>query len=179
MKSVDRLMVEHDLIERGLSLLEKAVIRIENGQVLPDGFSAWVVRFFQQFADQCHHAKEEDVFFPALKQRGIPEQGGPIGVMLYEHALGRDCVSRMREASQTQPFDSHKFAEAAKQYVPLLREHIFKENNVLFRVAERVMSEADDAYVTSKFSQVERERELSDQYAIYSDEVSQWEKSFR
>ena len=179
MKSVERLMAEHELIERGLSLLEDAIIKIEDGQVLPEGFSAWVVRFFQQFADQCHHAKEEDVFFPALKERGILEKGGPIGVMLYEHKLGRDCVGRMQEASQTKPFDSHKFADAAKQYVPLLHEHIFKENNVLFRVAEQVMSEADDADVTAKFSQVEQERGLSDQYATYSNQVSQWEKSFR
>ena len=179
MKSVERLMNEHDLIERGLILLEKAVTQIENGQALPGGFSVWAVRFLQQFADQCHHAKEEDVFFPVLRQRGIPEEGGPIGVMLHEHELGRDCVGRMREASQAQPFDSRMFAEAAKQYIPLLRQHIFKENNVLFRMAERVMSEADDADVTSKFSQVEQERGLSDQHAIYSDEVSQWEKSFR
>src|SRR5271157_2080725 len=103
MKSVERLMAEHELIERGLSLLEDAIIKIEDGQALPDGFSAWVVRSFQQFADQCHHAKEEDVFFPVLKQRGSLEKSGPIGVMLYEHRLGRDCVSRMREARQTVP----------------------------------------------------------------------------
>ncbi len=179
MKSVERLMAEHELIERGLSLLEDAIIKIEDGQSLPDGFAEWVVRFFQQFADQCHHAKEEDVFFPALKERGILEKGGPIGVMLYEHALGRDCVSRMREASQAKPFDSHKFADAAKQYVPLLHEHIFKENNVLFRVAEQVMTVADDADVTIKFLQVEQKRGLSDRYAMYSNQVSQWEKSFR
>ena len=101
MKSVERLMSEHELIERGQNLLEKAVARIEAGQPLPDGFPQWAVRFLQEFADQCHHAKEEDVFFPLLKQRGIPEQGGPIGVMLHEHILGRDCVGRMREASQT------------------------------------------------------------------------------
>ena len=179
MKSVERLVTEHDLIERGLSLLEDAIIKIEDGQTVPDGFSAWVVRFFQQFADEFHHAKEEDVFFPVLKERGVLEQGGPIGVMLYEHGLSRDCVSRMREASQTNPFDSRKFVEAAKQYVPLLHEHIFKENNVLFRVAERVMSAADDADVTSKFLQVEQERGLSNQYAVYRNQVSQWEKSFR
>jgi hemerythrin-like domain-containing protein len=166
-------------ITSGMSLLEDAIIKFDDGQALPDSFPEWVVRFFQEFADRCHHAKEEDVFFPVLKQRGIPEQGGPIGVMLHEHVLGRDCVSRMREASQTKPFDSQKFAEAAKQYVPLLHEHIFKENNVLFRVAEQVMSEADDAAVTSRFSQVEQERGLSDQHAIYTNQVSQWEKSFR
>ena len=178
MKSVERLVAEHDLIERVLALLEKAVARIEGGQPIPEDFPLWSARFFQQFADQCHHAKEEDVFFPLLKQRGIPEQGGPIGVMLHEHVLGRTCVGRMQEAGQASPFDFRTFADAAKQYIPLLRNHIFKENNVLFRMAEQVMSEADDAEVTSRFTQVEQERGLTDQHASYAVEVSQWEKAF-
>ena len=177
MKSVERLMAEHELIERGLVLLDKAVARIDAGQPLPDGFSGWAARFFQQFADKCHHAKEEDVFFPVLKQRGIPEQGGPIGVMLHEHILGRECVGRMREASQAQPFDAQMFAKAARQYIPLLRQHIFKENNVLFRMAERVMSEADDAEVTSRFSQVEQERGLTGWNEGFTSDMMRWEKA--
>jgi hemerythrin-like domain-containing protein len=177
MKSVERLMGEHELIERGLVLLEKAVARINAGQPLPEGFPAWVARFFQQFADKCHHAKEEDVFFPVLKQRGIPEQGGPIGVMLHEHVLGRDCVGRMLEASQVQPFDSRTFAEAARQYISLLRQHIFKENNVLFRMAERVMTETDDADVTSKFSQVEKERGLTGWSESFTSDMARWAKA--
>lgn len=176
MKSVERLKAEHALIERGLTLLEKAVVRLEAGQPLPGGFPPWAPRFFQQFADQCHHAKEEDVFFPALKHRGIPEQGGPIGVMLHEHFLGRDCVSRMQDASQAQPFDARKFAEAARQYIPLLRQHIFKENNVLFRMAEQVMSHADDAEVTGRFSQVEQERGLTDLHESFASDVAGWEQ---
>jgi hemerythrin-like domain-containing protein len=179
MKSVERLMREHELIERGLSLLEKAVEKIEAGHALADGFSAWAARFFQQFADQCHHAKEEDVFFPVLKQRGIPEQGGPIGVMLHEHVLGRDCVGRMRDASQSQPFDARKYADTAKQYIPLLRQHIFKENNVLFRMAERVMSDAEDADVTARFSQVEKERGLTALQESFASEVAGWEEALK
>jgi len=177
MKSVERLKAEHDLIERGLALLEKAVVRIEAGQPVPEGFPLWAPDFFQQFADQCHHAKEEDVFFPVLKQRGIPEQGGPIGVMLHEHILGRDCVGRMREASQTQPFDARTFADAARQYIPLLRQHIFKENNVLFRMAEGVMSEADDSDVTGRFSQVEQERGLTSLHESFAGDVARWEQT--
>jgi hemerythrin-like domain-containing protein len=152
------------------------VARLEAGQPLPEGFPEWAPRFFQQFADQCHHAKEEDVFFPVLKQRGIPEQGGPIGVMLHEHGLGRDCVGRMREASQAQPFDARTFADAARQYIPLLRQHIFKENNVLFRMAEQVMSEADDADVTGRFSQVEQEQGLTGWHETFNAEVARWEE---
>ena len=177
MNSVERLKAEHDLIERGLNLLEKAVARLEAGQALPEGFPQWAPRFFQQFADQCHHAKEENVFFRILKQRGIPEQGGPIGVMLHEHELGRDCMGRMSQASQAQPFDARTFADAARQYIPLLRQHIFKENNFLFRMAERVMSEADDADVTSKFSQVEQERGLTGLHQGFASEVARWEQA--
>jgi hemerythrin-like domain-containing protein len=179
MKSVECLMTEHDLIERGLALLEQAVARLAAGQALPEGFPQWAPRFFQQFADQCHHAKEEDVFFSVLKQRGIPEQGGPIGVMLHEHGLGRDCVGRMREASQAQPFDAHSFADAARQYIPLLRQHIFKENNVLFRMAERVMSGADDADVAGRFSQVEQERGLTGLHESFAGDVAEWEAALR
>ena len=176
MKSVERLLAEHNLIERALNLLEAAVARIEAGQPIPAEFPLWAVRFFQEFADGCHHAKEEDVFFPLLKERGIPEQGGPIGVMLHEHVLGRDCVRQMREAGQALPFHSQKFAAGAMHYIPLLRQHIFKENNVLFRMAERVMSETDDANVTSRFAQVEQERGLSGAHESYSREVVQWER---
>jgi hemerythrin-like domain-containing protein len=179
MKSVERLVAEHELIIRGLTILQNAVGRIEAGKPVPDGYPQWTARFFQQFADQCHHAKEEEVFFPVLKQRGISEQGGPIGVMLHEHVLGRDCVGRMREASEAQPFDSSKFADAANQYIPLLVQHIFKENNVLFRMAERVMSEADDAEAFDKFSQVERERGLTGLIESFGSELAHWEQALR
>ena len=178
MKSVDRLVAEHGIIERGLNVLEKAVARIESGEPPPDGFAAFAPEFFAQFADKCHHAKEEELFFPLLKERGIPEQGGPIGVMLHEHDVGRDCVRRMRGAGEGD-FDAVKFAAAAKEFVPLLRQHIYKENNILFQMAGNVMSEADDADMDEKFTQVEQEREHAGMHERYDAEISRWEEAFR
>jgi len=176
MKSIDRLVSEHDIIERGLTVLAKAVNHIESGDSVPDDFSKWAPAFFSQFADKCHHAKEEDLFFPLLKERGIPEEGGPIGVMLNEHVLGRDCVRRMREASEADEFDGAKFATAANEFIPLLRQHIFKENNVLFKMAEQVLSEGDDVDMDGKFTQVEQDRELAGMHERYDAEVARWEK---
>ena len=173
MKTIDRLVAEHNIIERGLSVLEAGVVRIESGPSLPDGFPAWAAAFFSKFADKCHHAKEEDLLFPLLNERGIPEQGGPIGVMLNEHVIGRDCVRRMREASEAAEFDGDKFARAAKEFIPLLRQHIFKENNVLFRMAENVLTEADDADMDEKFNTVEQERELVGMHELYDAEVAE------
>ena len=67
--------------------------------------------------------------------------------------------------------------EVAKLYIPLLRQHIFKENNVQFRMAEQVMSEADDAEVTDKFSQVEQQRGLTGCHDSNSSEVAHWEQA--
>ena len=38
MKSIDRLVAEHDIIKRALSVLEKVVAQIESGQSVPDEF---------------------------------------------------------------------------------------------------------------------------------------------
>jgi len=179
MKSVDRLVAEHDIIERGLDALEKAVARIESGQPIPDGFAAWAPSFFAQFADKCHHAKEEDLFFPLLKERGIAQEGGPIGVMLHEHVVGRNCVSRMRKASEVDAFDGGKFAAAAQEFIPLLRQHIFKENNILFEMAAKVMSEADDTEMDEKFTRVEQERELAGMHERYDAEVAGWAEKLK
>ena len=81
MKSIDRLVKEHDLIERALTLLESSANQLESGQPVPPDFPSWAAEFFRQFADGCHHAKEEDLFFPLLKERGIPQEGGPIGLL--------------------------------------------------------------------------------------------------
>jgi len=177
MKSIDRLVAEHDVIERGLSLLESAVARIEAGHPIPDGFGRWAPMFFREFADKCHHAKEEDLFFPLLKERGIPEEGGPIGVMLHEHVMGRDCAGRMRAAAEREEFDAVSFAAAAKEFVPLLRQHIFKENNVLFKMAERCMNDEDDDGMDSRFSEVESEKGISGLREQYAAEIASWEES--
>jgi len=179
MKSIDRLVAEHDIIERGLDVLEKAVGRIESDQPIPADFPQGAPDFFARFADKCHHAKEEDLFFPLLKERGIPEEGGPIGVMLHEHDVGRDCVRRMREASEGGQFDRAQFATAAKEFIPLLRQHIFKENNVLFQMAANVMSEDDDTDMDDKFTQVEQERNLIGMHERYDAEVARWEQEIK
>lgn len=179
MKSVDRLRAEHDIIERGLNVLDKVVARIESGEAVPEDFPTWAPRFFRQFADQCHHAKEEDLFFPLLKERGIPEEGGPIGVMLQEHVLGRDCVRRMREASEGHEFDGAAFAAAGKEFIALLREHIYKENNILFQMAENVMSEADDARMAQSFAKVEQDKGHAGMHERYDAELRRWEESLK
>ncbi len=178
MQSTDLLNSEHDVIERVLGLLDQTVDRIQSGTRIPDGFPPWSVDFFRRFADRCHHAKEEDVLFPLLEQRGIAREGGPIGVMLHEHTVGRECVARMDAATRCSPCHCEAFAEAASEYAALLREHIAKENNVLFMMAERCLSEEDDRQVTAAFHQAEHEKGGCELHERFQREIEEWERRF-
>lgn len=101
------------------------------------------VAFFQAFADACHHGKEEDLLFPELVARGLPEDTGPIAVMLEEHRLGRALVARMAEAlpglEEGNPASRLAFRRAAEGYAELIRGHISKEDGVLFEMADRMV----------------------------------------
>ena len=179
MDALDLLKQEHDVIERVLDLLEHAAGRVEARRRVPEGFKSWAVEFFRQFADRCHHAKEEDILFPLLEQRGIPREGGPIGVMLSEHEIGRECVRRMDDATDPTPKHDAAFAAAAEEYTTLLREHIFKENNILFQMARQCLSKQDAADVMEKFRSVEEEKGGQEFHGRYEAEVGKWESAFK
>jgi hemerythrin-like domain-containing protein len=117
---------------------------------------------FVPFADRCHHGKEEDILFPRMEARGVPRDGGPIGVMLFEHDEGRAFVGAIADAIDVYERDGQAaarvIAENARGYVDLLRQHIMKEDNVLFPMADRVLSPADQAELERRFEQIETER---------------------
>jgi hemerythrin-like domain-containing protein len=112
------------------------------------------VGFLKEFADKCHHGKEEGILFPELAKAGIPEQGGPIGVMLSEHTEGRKLIKEMEESIAPKP-DVSKFVDSARKYQTLLGDHIAKENNVLFPMADRVLDSRQLTRVHEAFEQHE------------------------
>src|SRR5262249_30240318 len=99
-----------------------------------------LIDFFKVFVDTFHHGKEEELVFPSLERVGVSREGGPIGVMLVEHDAGRDHMRSLRVAiDEYRAGDKSAAAEIQKQadaYARLLKHHIEKENQVLFRIAE-------------------------------------------
>lgn len=137
------LVDEHRLILRMIALLERnaprtAVGSYDNWQFYLDG-----VDFIRNYADRFHHAKEEDVLFEALVNNGMPRQNSPIAAMLMEHDQGRAYVKAMEtaagEALAGQTGREQTVAENALAYAALLRDHIAKEDDILYPLAERVI----------------------------------------
>jgi hemerythrin-like domain-containing protein len=160
MQSTETLKYEHRVIEMVLEGLEKLAVEVEAGQALDKEKATKALEIIRNFADRCHHTKEEQHLFVLMAQRGVPTEGGPLGVMLAEHEQGRTAVAGMarnldkaaagdREAGQ-------RFAENARKYINLLRQHIWKEDNVLYPMAEQVLNAEDDRMLDEAFEGVER-----------------------
>ncbi|MCA9413182.1 MAG: hemerythrin domain-containing protein [Candidatus Omnitrophica bacterium] len=161
MKPTEVLMNEHRIIEQVLNCLEKIAEEAKaNGRVHRD-HAEQAIEFFRNFADQCHHGKEEDRLFPLANERGIPQEGGPIGQMLLEHTIGREAIRKMDEAlpaaSDGDPAGLALYLEGAGEYLQLLRAHIQKEDRVLFPMADQVLSTQDQENLMASFEQAEKE----------------------
>jgi hemerythrin-like domain-containing protein len=161
MRATLSLSSDHRVIERVIAALEVAANRLEAGDRVDPQFFLDAARFIAGFADGLHHRKEEGVLFEAMAANGMPTDGGPIAVMLYEHDQGRDFTLGMREAAERLAAGDESarrlVVDNARGYATLLRQHIFKEDNILFPMAGRVIPAAQQDAVFAAFERIERE----------------------
>jgi len=162
MKATEVLRHEHEAILKMLDGLERLNEALRTNPAGSKETLQGFVEFFQLFADRCHHGKEEDLLFPLLERRGLPRAGGPIGVMLFEHDHGRELLREMAAAAETfdkKPQDAaRQWVQAAQRYCQLLRDHILKENEVLFRMAEQILTDEEQTALAAAFEKAEIEK---------------------
>lgn len=143
-KCVELMMQEHQVILGVLASLQAMAEKLRTGSEIARQDVADFGRFFRDFADKCHHGKEEDRLFVKMVQAGFPQDGGPIAVMLSEHEAGRQEVRGLLAiGAGSGPLSEDERArvtEYAGQFVPLLYAHIQKEDNVLYPMAQNSIS---------------------------------------
>ena len=143
MKATQILMNEHRVIERVLTALEIAAGRVKQGEEVRPAFFINAALFIKNYADGCHHHKEEGILFVAMNEAGISSEGGPVGMMLAEHEQGREYTAAMKDAAEKWEKGDRSARGAVAQnalgYVSLLRPHIQKEDKILFPMAERAI----------------------------------------
>jgi len=153
---------EHDAVVKMLGFANDLADRLDRGQRVSPAVLDKVLEFFRVFVDQCHHSKEEDLLFPLLEAKGLPRAGGPLGVMLSEHQEGRKWMQEMTEAAEDYRLivegSGCRWASAARAYAELLQAHLDKENNVLFAMADRILTPAEQASLVEGFEKLEVEK---------------------
>jgi hemerythrin-like domain-containing protein len=94
-------------------------------------------------------------------EKGIPKEGGPIGVMLEEHEIGRSAVREMSEGislmEKGEVAGRERFVNGAVKYTELLKDHIYKEDHILYEMARTVFDSNDMDKLAEAFDRVERE----------------------
>lgn len=161
MKATGELRKEHEGIRIMLEILQAVAQKMVDGESVPRDELDDIMEFLTIFIDTCHHGKEEEFLFPALESAGIARDNGPIGVMLHEHEQGRKFISNMKRSLEkfgSTKFNALSFQQYVKGYVSLLNEHILKENNKLFPMAEKIFDVDRDEELYKNFEELERER---------------------
>lgn len=156
--STASLRRDHELIEKVIKSMESTVQLLVDGKQIPESILMPVIDFTKNFTDVCHHSKEEKSLFPALEQAGMPSNMGPIAMMLIDHQRSREIGTEMEESAKTylSSGDSSKLISDMQQYVEHITEHLWKENNRLF-----MMAEARLQYVSEKVDKELNEIEKS------------------
>jgi len=176
MQATDILMEEHRVIERVLASLETAANRLSAGQIVPMDFFFKAADFIKNFADGCHHKKEEGILFVAMDANGMAQDAEPLSIMLEEHEEGRRLTRAMREgAERVQAGDTTALSEViqnALDYVTLLRAHIQKEDRVLFPMADHVIPAGQHQQLIADFNRIEHEDEIHEKYLRVADELA-------
>ncbi|HLE43851.1 MAG TPA: hemerythrin domain-containing protein [Methylomirabilota bacterium] len=162
MDPIETLMNEHRVIERVLDALEAFADEAQRKGSTEKEELVRFVAFLREFADACHHGKEEDILFRTMIEHGFPANGGPIAVMLHEHDQGRALVRALRgKSEQAAPWsadDLRAVAEAVHGFAGLLHAHIHKEDAVLYPMAEQHLPPEVMARVGAECERYEAEK---------------------
>jgi len=155
MTATTALRSEHDHILAMIACLRAACdVAGERGAFEGEFFQTGV-EFIRNYADAWHHAKEEELLFPALEAAGMPRHGGPIAVMLQEHELGRSYVreiaNHLDAASNGDGASRSTVLQFTLAYADLLTQHIQKENNILFNMADQFLPPEEHARLEREY----------------------------
>jgi DUF438 domain-containing protein len=153
------LVGEHEMIERAMDVLKG-----ELGKLDAAAHDPWTLQraidFLLEFGDRIHNQKEEQVLFPLMVERGIPESG-PIRVMLMEHEAERALLQQMfvqaNTLAQVPAASRAEYKRRGFEYLGIRAEHIWKENDVLYPMGRRVLTEEDGRYLVGEFQRISTE----------------------
>lgn len=164
MRPTEDLVREHGDILAMIQVVREMVRRLDEGQRVEPDHIEKAIYFIRNYADKYHHAKEEDLLFPAMHEAGVPKEGGPIGVMLEEHDEGRGYVNTAAEAlAQYRAGDAAAgtvIAGNLRNYAGLLEQHITKENQVLYPIADSHIGPPGQAELRWSFDHVNAKPEM-------------------
>jgi len=151
MDALESLLEEHEIIEQAIEVLNKSTKNLQNGKKVSSEVFKKTLDIIKNFADRCHHGKEEDVLFPLIKKINTKESK-VISLLLKEHEKGRNFVKGLTKAISKK--DTDGMIKNANGYINLLPQHIEKENVIFPRWINPLSNEIKDG-LFDRFEEIE------------------------
>lgn len=159
LKATRILEEEHHVIQSVAASLAIVGADIQSGKRVATKTLRNLARFLEVFVGQCHKEKEESHLFVMLEKKGVPSGGCPIAVLSHEHVKLHDLISQFADCVELY-VTTHGDARAPlektiRALLELLPGHIWKEDFLLFPMADKVLSPEDHKTLLEEFNQVE------------------------
>ncbi|WP_352419020.1 hemerythrin domain-containing protein [Proteiniborus sp.] len=183
MNTIKILVNEHDNIKKILKVVRKICIGIVEGKEIPHDDLVSIIDFIRNYADKYHHGKEEDMLFKDMAKELEDKIGpGPVQGMLIEHDFGRGFVRELEAALKAYVEGNNDvkvdIIANAMGYANLLERHIFKEDNMLYKYAEKNLSEETMSKLDREFKDYEENKEHIETKEKYIRLVEKLEKKY-
>lgn len=159
MTPTENLTKEHKDIIELLNIMNKIADKIKSKDVFYTSDVEEIIDFLKFFIEKSHHGKEE-IFYPELKFAGIPIELESLSIMMYEHTLAKnylkDIYSCVENCKIGNSFSGELLADSLKNYVVLIKNHIQKEEEIIFPLADKELSQEKQTDIYRQFENIEK-----------------------
>ena len=157
-KPTQLLSEDHQAVLQKLSAMEKDLDNLDNKEAVSGELKELLAFFETDF--WVHFTKEEEALFPEI-ETFLPRNAGPVGVMLMEHEDLRKTNGVIQKAAAD--YFGGAATEATKatlreqgtKFIEVLRGHIEKEDNILFRMADMHLDGQQMEKITALFAKID------------------------
>lgn len=153
------LMEEHKILLQFLEELSNIIEKVQRAKDIT--FVNDEIKRLKQIAEhfidaEKHYLREENVLFPILEKHGITE---PPAIMWMEHNQLREKKKQLFNLANT--YSTLNFQDFKKQLTEVanslrntLSSHIYKENNILFPIALKVITDEELRDIRKEFEEI-------------------------
>jgi branched-chain amino acid transport system ATP-binding protein len=154
MRALDIIQDEHRNLWRVATTMVLVADELEQGQEIDSDFFHALFDYIQEFMDGCHHAKEDDYLFLAMRQRSA-DAAEVLDRLQAEHRNGPQILASLRAQLEQRPAGSsldQAFIDALRDYAGNLKLHIRAEEKDAFPIAREILTAEDWVAIDEAFS---------------------------
>ncbi|MDA1266455.1 MAG: hemerythrin domain-containing protein [Planctomycetota bacterium] len=158
MRPTHILTREHEVLGRFLDTFERMLEVTARSREIPLESLRDGLTFLTEYGDRFHHRRENELF-DRLRRIGMGHGERPCAAMERDHDWGRELIRTMQDiADRATPGDlsaARNLVHLGLDYVQHQRQHIEKEDRILFPLITELLPASEDGRILAAFEHIE------------------------